>query len=102
MTLQRMATTSALTFRGREEDEYREFFGDFVKSMLDFGGDKDHAACGDFAIVCISFEARASADDVIHFIFMMGFLRISSSRLKYVESGAHRRHAQKFAVQLAA
>ena len=57
--------------------------------MFDFGRDEDDATCGNFAIFAIGLEARAAAHHVIHFVLMMGPLKIETVRGQHVKAGAH-------------
>jgi len=70
--------------------------------MLNLGGDEEHASRGDFPVLISGLEARFSADDVVHLIFMMGALRVGGPGGQYVEPRAQGRHAQKLAIQFAA
>src|SRR5260221_12626653 len=70
--------------------------------MLHFGGNEEHTARGYFPVVIPSSKARLSANYVVHLVFMMRPLRVSSSRGEHIESRTHRRQAKKFTIQLLA
>ena len=73
--------------------------------MLDFGTYEDHISGGYLAvflpILGAGFETGASADYIVDLVFEMRPLPVGRSGGQDVESSAHRRHAEKFSVQLA-
>jgi hypothetical protein len=69
--------------------------------MLDFRGYKNYAAGGHLAVFRPSLEPSTAADHVIHFVFVVRLLRISTSSRQHIETSTHRSHAEKFFVQLA-
>src|SRR5579864_1965777 len=94
----RDAVCSAL--RGSEEHQDSEFFLDFVKPVLHFGGHKQHGSRRNFAVLVSRAKAGAAAYYVVHLIFMMRPLWIGGASRQNVEPRAHRGDAQKFLVQL--
>src|SRR5580692_5843887 len=91
-----------LTLRGSEENQRSQFFGDVVEVVLNFGGDKEHAAGGNGLILVSGFETRLAADNVVHLVFMMRALPVDSAGGEDVESCAHRGHAEELPVEFAA
>src|SRR5690348_16129477 len=83
--------------RGRKEDQHGQLFGNVVETMLDIFSHEENVAGKDFAVFVASPKMGAAAYDVVHLIFTMRTLCVSGSDREHVETGAHRRHPQKFA-----
>src|SRR5580700_2164593 len=92
----------SLRFCRSEEHEHRQFFGDVVEAMADFGGDEDYAAGGNLVVFRAGFESGAAADHVVDFVFAMRLLAVCCSGRENVQPSAHGWHSEKLTVRLAA
>src|SRR5690349_10821321 len=91
---------AALALGGREEHQHCQLFLNIVEPMLDFFRHVDDASRLNFAVFLAGFESGTAADYVVHLVFPVRTLRITRSSRQHIESGAHRRHAKEFLVQL--
>ncbi len=73
-----------------------------MEAVLDFSGNKYDAAGRNFALFIASLETGAAAYHIIDFVLLVGLLQVLTIRGQNVKSSAHRRHAKKLLVQLAA
>jgi len=89
---------TSFVFRGREEHQDFEFFGNVVEPMFQFGLDEDNGAGAHLGVVRANLHASASSDDVRHFVFAVWFLWIGAAFGEYIDARAHGRDAKKLEV----
>ncbi len=86
-------------FRRREEDEYREVFGDGVKLMVDARRDEDECT-GLHRTVLASYSNSATpTNDVVDFILSVRLLRILRAGRQEIQARGQRGNAKKLLVR---
>lgn len=90
-----------LLCRGKK-NENLQFFLDVAKAMLTASLDKDHGTGPDVRLLGPDLHMCPPADHIIEFIFVMGLLRVLSSRRQNINARAQGGHAQKLQVEFAA
>jgi hypothetical protein len=86
-------------FRRREEDQDFELLLDVVEPMLQIRLDENDRSGAHRCVVRADLHAGASADDIVHLILAVRFLRIARTLRQNVDAGAHSGYAEKFQVR---
>src|SRR5580704_4395334 len=77
-------------FRGREKYQYRQFFRDLIKVMLDPSRNKNNAALAYHLVFASGSHVGSTANNVIHFVFLVRRLRIGAASGQDINPSTHR------------
>jgi hypothetical protein len=95
----RQPTATSFLFGGGEENQHFQLFLDVVEAVVDAGFDEDYRSRAHSGILRADLHAGPPADNVVHLVFAMRFLRVGAAGWQHVNARAHRRNPQEFQVE---